>query len=239
MNPKDNDLLSNDSKALIHEMADESYRVFMALREHPLFLEYLEKFSPLKLLSKINISSRPTKRNADASLKLEDLRAISFVTSWSQLKQNIPGFYGVGTSLKKIKEEGKWEEVKSLYAKSGFFKTMLDNCMMSMSKSDFRVTAYLQEDKKFAAFWQLLKDEFELTRNMLLELTDSQVIMQEYPVEKRSIAVRERIVLPLVIVQHYALQCLNNNKNPELNDVYNKLVIRTGYGIVNAGRNLA
>ena len=239
LNPNDNDLLSNDSKALIHEMADESYRVFMALREHPLFLEYLEKFSPLKLLSKINISSRPTKRNADASLKLEDLRAISFVTSWSQLKQNIPGFYGVGTSLKKIKEEGKWEEVKSLYAKSGFFKTMLDNCMMSMSKSDFRVTAYLQEDKKFAAFWQLLKDEFELTRNMLLELTDSQVIMQEYPVEKRSIAVRERIVLPLVIVQHYALQCLNNNKNPELNDVYNKLVIRTVYGIVNAGRNLA
>ena len=74
---------------------------------------------------------------------------------------------------------------------------------------------------------------------MLLELTDSQVIMQEYPVEKRSIAVRERIVLPLVLVQHYALQCLNNNKNPELNDVYNKLVIRTVYGIVNAGRNLA
>jgi len=239
LNPNENDLLSVENKQLIHEMAEESYKAFMGLREHPLFLEYLEKFSPLKLLSKINISSRPTKRNADASLKLEDLRAISFVTSWSQLKQNIPGFYGVGTSLKKIKEEGKWEEVKTLYTRSGFFKTMLDNCMMSMSKSDFRVTAYLQDDKKFAGFWQALKDEFELTRTMLLELTDSQVIMQEYPVEKRSIAVRERIVLPLVLVQHYALQCLNNNKNPELNDVYNKLVIRTVYGIVNAGRNLA
>jgi phosphoenolpyruvate carboxylase len=108
-----------------------------------------------------------------------------------------------------------------------------------MSKSNFRVTGYLQKDKKFAAFWQLLKDEFDLTKVMLLELTDSQVLMEEYPVEKRSIAVRERIVLPLVVVQHYALQCLNSKKNEELNDVYNKLVVRTVYGIVNAGRNLA
>jgi phosphoenolpyruvate carboxylase len=161
------------------------------------------------------------------------------VTSWSQLKQNIPGFYGVGTALKKMQNEGKWDEVKQLYCTSGFFKTMLDNCSMSMSKSDFRVTAYLEKDKKFAAFWKQLKDEFELTKAMLLELTGSQVLMQEYPVERRSIAIRERIVLPLVIVQHYALQCLNKNEHPELNDVYNKLVIRTVYGIVNAGRNLA
>jgi phosphoenolpyruvate carboxylase len=239
LNPSDNDLLTEENKALITEMAEKSYESFMALREHPLFLEYLEKLSPLRLLSKINISSRPTKRNTDSALRLEDLRAISFVTSWSQLKQNIPGFYGVGTALKKIKEDGKWEEAKALYNKSGFFKTMLDNCAMSMSKSDFRVTAYIQKDKKFGAFWQELKAEFELTRAMLLELTESQVLMQEYPVEKRSIAVRERIVLPLVIVQHYALQCLNNKKDEELNDVYNKLVIRTVYGIVNAGRNLA
>jgi phosphoenolpyruvate carboxylase len=239
LNPNDNDLLSKKSKALISEMADESYKLFMALRQHPLFVEYLEKFSPLKLLSKINISSRPTKRNADAQLKLEDLRAISFVTSWSQLKQNIPGFYGVGTALKKMKDGGSWEEVQHLYHQSGFFKTMLDNCMMSMSKSDFRVTAYLEHDKKFAEFWKMLKDEYELTKAMLLELTGSQVLMQEYPVERKSIAIRERIVLPLVIVQHYALQCLNGNEHPELNDIYNKLVIRTVYGIVNAGRNLA
>jgi phosphoenolpyruvate carboxylase len=108
-----------------------------------------------------------------------------------------------------------------------------------MSKSDFRVTAYLEQDKKFGSFWKMLKDEYELTKSMLLELTGSEVLMQEYPVERKSIAIRERIVLPLVIIQHYALQCLNKNEHPELNDIYNKLVIRTVYGIVNAGRNLA
>src|SRR6185437_16507168 len=120
---------------------------------HPLFVEYLEKFSPLKLLSHINIGSRPTKRNADVPLRLEDLRAISFVTSWSQLKQSIPGFYGVGTALNKMKKDGNWNEIKDLYNSSGFFRTMVDNCIMSMTKTDFRDTAYLKNDKKFGGFW--------------------------------------------------------------------------------------
>jgi phosphoenolpyruvate carboxylase len=239
LHPNHKDLLDNRHKELISSMADESYKLFIALRQHPLFVEYLEKFSPLKLLSHINISSRPTKRNGDAALKLEDLRAISFVTSWSQLKQSIPGFYGVGTALNKMKEEGNWDEIKDLYSSSGFFKTMVDNCTMSMSKSDFRVTAYLEKDKKFGQFWKMLKDEFELTKAMLLELTGSKVLMDEYPVERRSIAIREKIVLPLVIIQHYALHCLNHTDDEELTKIYNKLVIRTVYGIVNAGRNLA
>jgi len=239
LHPNRNDLLDTRHKELISLMADESYKLFIALRQHPLFVEYLEKFSPLKLLSHINISSRPTKRNTDASLKLEDLRAISFVTSWSQLKQSIPGFYGVGTALSKMKENGHWDEIKELYTRSGFFKTMVDNCTMSMSKSDFRVTAYLENDKKFGAFWKMLRDEFELTKAMLLDLTGSKVLMEEYPVERKSIAIREKIVLPLVIMQHYALQCLNDCNDEELIKIYNKLVIRTVYGIVNAGRNLA
>ncbi|RYZ98757.1 MAG: phosphoenolpyruvate carboxylase, partial [Sphingobacteriaceae bacterium] len=239
LHPNQHDLLDSKHKALIGSMADESYGVFLALREHPLFVEYLEKFSPLKLLSMVNISSRPTKRNAGAPLKLEDLRAISFVTAWSQLKQSIPGFYGVGTALKKMKDDGNWEQTKELYLQSGFFRTMLDNCMMSMSKSDFRVTAYLEKDEKFGEFWKTLRNEFELTKAMLMELTGSTELMQEYPVERRSIAIREKIVLPLVIIQHYALQLLNNNENPEMTEIYNKLVIRTVYGIVNAGRNLA
>lgn len=239
LNPNRHDLLDSSHKKMISEMADESYKAFLALREDPLFVEYLEKLSPLKLLSRINISSRPTKRNAGAKLKLEDLRAISFVTAWGQMKQNIPGFYGVGTALKKIKGEKRWKEVKELYHNSGYFKTVVDNCMMSMSKSDFRVTAYLEEDKTFGPFWKKLHDEYELTKELLLELTGSESLMEEYPIEKRSIALRERIVLPLVIIQHYALHKLNHQHEDEFTDIYNKLVIRTVYGIVNAGRNSA
>jgi phosphoenolpyruvate carboxylase len=240
LNPDTKDLIDDEHKELISKLAEISHTAFMELREHPLFLKYLEKMSPLKLLSNINISSRPTKRNAGTELKLEDLRAISFVTSWSQLKQNIPGFYGVGTALQQMKDAGHWKGLKELYKSSGFFKTMIDNCMMSMSKSDFRITAYLVDDPTFGDFWKKLKAEFELTRELLLSLTDSDVLMQEYPVERKSIAIREKVVLPLVILQHFALQQLNTlPPDDKFYAVYNKLVVRTVYGIVNAGRNLA
>ena len=233
------DTLNPDQTKLIEDLANSSYDAFLALREHPLFLSYLEEFSPLKLLSQINISSRPVKRNTDAKLKLEDLRAISFVTAWSQLKQNIPGYYGVGSALQKAKEQGTFSAIKELYCNSGQFKTMIDNCMMSMSKSDFRITAYLEQDPTFGGFWRIVKDEFELTKNLLLEVSDSKVLMEQYPVEKKSIALREKIVLPLVIIQHYALQRLNDATDNEAQlAIYNKLIIRTVYGIVNAGRNL-
>ncbi len=190
LNPDTKDLIDAAHKELIAKLAEISHGAFMELRETPRFLKYLEKRSPLKLLANINISSRPTKRNAGSELKLEDLRAISFVTSWSQLKQNIPGFYGVGTALQQMKDAGSWDGLKELYKQSGFFKTMIDNCMMSMSKSDFRITAYLVDDPTFGDFWKKLKAEFDLTRELLLELTDSNVLMQEYPVERKSIAIR-------------------------------------------------
>ena len=235
---KHNVLLDPVNKELMDAMASDSYDSFLALRKHPLFLSYLEKFSPLTLLSKINISSRPVKRNSGQRLKLEDLRAISFVTSWGQLKQNIPGFYGVGTALKNQEEKGNWENVQKTYHKSGYFKTIIDNCMMSMSKSDFSITAHFINDQEFGAFWKMLNDEYELSKAMLLKLSDQSVLMENYPVERRSIAVREKIILPLVLIQHYALKNLQTASGEE-QQAYEKLAIRTVYGIVNAGRNSA
>ncbi len=234
-----NILLDPLHKGLLDVMAKESYDAFVDLRKHPLFLSYLEKFSPLTLLSKITISSRPVKRNSGGALKLEDLRAISFVTAWSQLKQNIPGFYGMGTALKNQEKLGNWDKVVKTYQESGYFKTIIDNCMMSMSKSDFSITAHFANDKKYGAFWKTLHDEFELSKSMLLKLSGHETLMENYPVEKRSIAVREKIVLPLVLIQHYALEQLQTEITDEEQQSYEKLAIRTVYGIVNAGRNLA
>ena len=236
----DKNTFTQVQKDIIENMASASHHAFVKLRENPLFLKYLEKLSPLKHLSHINISSRPVKRNSGGELKLEDLRAISFVTAWSQLKQNIPGFYGVGTALRTAKEAGNWSEVKELYNSSGQFRTMMDNCMMSMCKADFRITTYLEKDKEFGGFWTVLKAEYDLTKSLLLELTGTSELMEQYPVERRSIALREKIVLPLVLIQHYALQQLNEGEvSEEQRKVLSKLVIRTVYGIVNAGRNLA
>lgn len=234
------DTLTQKQKEIIDDIAVESYSKFMSLRNHPQFLKYLETLSPLKSLSSINISSRPVKRNSDKELRLEDLRAISFVTAWSQLKQNIPGFYGVGTALQWAEENNQWSYVRNLYQNSGFFNTLIDNCMMSMTKSNFDVTAYMKDDAVFGEFWMNLNEEFEKTRKYLKKLTGFSVLMENYPVERESILQREKIVLPLLIIQQYATRTLKNeNLDDKHVEIYRKLISRTLYGVVNAGRNLA
>uniref|UniRef100_F4C258 Phosphoenolpyruvate carboxylase n=1 Tax=Sphingobacterium sp. (strain 21) TaxID=743722 RepID=F4C258_SPHS2 len=236
---KPGDTLSQEKKMLIDRMAGASYNKFMELRKHPLFLKYLEELSPLKFLSSLNISSRPVKRNSNSELRLEDLRAISFVTAWSQLKQSVPGCYGVGTALKNADDSGEWDKVQELYNTSGMFKTIIDNSIMSMTKSNFNITAYLKDDEKFGTFWNMLREEFELTKQYFLKLTGTMMLMERYPVERKSIATREKIVLPLVIIQHYAIKKMHNLSTDDPNyEIYGKLLTRTVYGIVNAGRNL-
>ena len=236
---KHNILLDPLHKDVLDVMAKDSFDSFVALRKHPLFLGYLERFSPLSLLSKITISSRPVKRNSGEKLKLEDLRAISFVTAWGQLKQNIPGFYGIGTALKNQEASGNWDNICKTYQESGYFKTIIDNCMMSMSKTDFSITAHFEKDSEYGGFWKMLDEEYERAKEMLLKLAGHQTLMENYPVEKRSIAVREKIVLPLVLIQHFALEKLQHELTEQELESYEKLAIRTVYGIVNAGRNSA
>lgn len=234
------DTLTPKQKDVIDQMAAESHRKFLTLRHHPQFLQYLETLSPLKALSSINISSRPVKRNSDRELRLEDLRAISFVTSWSQLKQNIPGFFGVGTALQWAEDNNLWSYVKNLYETSGMFNTVIDNCMMSMTKSNFHITAYMKDDPQFGGFWTMLKEEFDLTKTYLLKLTGMKELMENYPVERASILEREKIILPLLIIQHYAIRLLDKQQvKEERAEIYRKLIGRTIYGVVNAGRNLA
>lgn len=181
------DTLTEKQKQIIEDMAEASHTKFLSLRNHPLFLKYLEALSPLKELSSINISSRPVKRNSDKDLRLEDLRAISFVTSWSQLKQNIPGFFGVGTALQWAEENNLWSYVRNLYENSGFFNTLIDNCMMSMTKSNFSITSYMKDDPTFGEFWRILYDEYVKTKTYLLKLSGASVLMENYPVERASI----------------------------------------------------
>src|SRR6185295_16870695 len=107
--------LSQDDKSLLDQLADAGHRAYLDLKLDPKFVPYLEKVTPLPFFGDTNIGSRPVKRSAGAGLKFEDLRAIPFVGSWAQMKQNIPGFYGVGSALKELKEKGKWEELQTLY----------------------------------------------------------------------------------------------------------------------------
>ncbi|MDP4620093.1 MAG: phosphoenolpyruvate carboxylase [Sediminibacterium sp.] len=232
--------LSEKNRELLEELGHISYVSYQQLKENPLFLPYLQKFSPLNYYGKSNIASRPTKRGLKNELSFSDLRAIPFVGSWSQLKQNVPGYYGVGTALQVLKEKGLWNEVASLFNNSAFFRTLVDNSMMSMVKSNFAVTKYVENDEKFTAFRQIIKDEFILTTQLYLELNKCNSLMEKDTLAKHSILLRDRIVLPLLTIQQFALcKVQESNIDPNLKEAYEKLVTRTMFGVINAARNSA
>lgn len=239
LQPKENQRLNDATKNLLELMSEYGLESFKQLRNHPDFLPYLEEVSPLKLLSKLYIGSRPVKRNKDADLRLEDLRAISFVTSWSQLKQNVPGFFGMGYAFQKMKELGKCEEVEQLFERSGYFKALVDNCMMSLLKSDFTLTSYLQKEKRWKKIWQLLYEEYKRSVGMVLSVSHSVTLMENLPADRASIRMREKIILPLVVIQRYAWESAQQLPEGEKKEMLEKLALRTMHGIVNAGRNLA
>ena len=236
--------LTEEQKFVLNDLAQISYKTYSDFKNHEKFLPYLEKISTLKYYGKANIGSRPSKRNSSSELNFGDLRAIPFVGSWSQLKQNVPGFFGVGSALLKYEEEGEFDTVVSLYNNSKFFKSLIDNSMMSMKKSFFELTRYMENDPEFGDFWKLIYQEFLTSKRLALKLANQTELMQNYPVSKASIEVRESIVLPLLTIQQYALkrvQDINKQANPDTSAlaVYEKLITRSLFGNINASRNSA
>ncbi|MEZ4875007.1 MAG: phosphoenolpyruvate carboxylase [Flavobacteriaceae bacterium] len=235
--------LSEEDRRTMNELAELSYEAYKNFKNHPQFLPYLEKMSTLHYYAKTNIGSRPSKRGKSNELVFSDLRAIPFVGSWSQLKQNVPGFYGVGISMMAFQERGEFHKIEALYQHSTFFRTLLENSMMSLTKSFFPLTAYMKDDPEFGHFWTLIHGEYERTKKLLLQLTGYKDLMEDSKAMRASIAVREKIVLPLLTIQQFALRKIQRLKkeqaDPKQIEIYEKMVTRSLFGNINASRNSA
>lgn len=231
--------LSQEDRILLDELAEAAYASYLELKNHPNFVPYLEKMTPLKWYGDSNIASRPTKRSGEGGMKFEDLRAIPFVGAWAQMKQNVPGYYGLGAALDLfLKNRGP--EIRRLYKHSLFFRTLLENSMQSLAKSNFEVTRYIGADPQFGEFWNMLFTEYERTLNSLKEISGESDLLSENTASRDSIRLREDIVLPLITIQQFALQKMEaGNLAPKAQETYRNLVLRAMFGIINAARNAA
>jgi len=241
---KDKLAMSDEDRIVMNDLAEISYQAYKDFKGHPKFIPYLERMSTLKYYAKTNIGSRPSKRSNSDKLVFADLRAIPFVGSWSQLKQNVPGFFGVGTALKAYEDKGEFYKVEALYKNSKFFKTLLDNSMMSLTKSFFDLTQYMSKDEEFGEFWNIIHNEYLNSKDLLLKLSGYKELMENEPSGKASIDVRESIVLPLLTIQQYALKKIQelekeDIKNEEQIKIFEKIVTRSLFGNINASRNSA
>jgi phosphoenolpyruvate carboxylase len=232
---------SATEQQLMDELADAGHHAYLSLKNHSQFVPYLEKMTPLVYFADTNIGSRPAKRNQDQSLKFDELRAIPFVGAWAQMKQNIPGFFGVGTAIAQLADNGKLAELQHLYKQSLFFRTLLGNSMMSLTKTYYPATAYIGDDPEFGELWHKMYNEFTLSKENILAVSNLPALMEDKDDIRHSIKLREHIVLPLIAIQQYALQQLRADElnGEESEKEYRTLVLRCMFGIINAARNSA
>ena len=237
--------LRKENRETMDKLSELSYKAYNDFKNHSKFLKYLENMSTIKYYAKTNIGSRPSKRSSKSEVfEIETLRAIPFVGGWSQLKQNVPGFYGLGTSINHFYKNKEFDKVVRLYKEMPFFRTLLSNSMMSLQKSFFDLTYYLKDDKEFSDIWNIIYSEYKLTKKMVLKLSGFKKLMENEPANKASIKKREEIVLPLFTIQQFALQKLNLLKSKEKESVSKikvceKLITRSLFGNINASRNSA
>ena len=226
-------------RELMDEISNISHQKYLKLKNSDQFTSYFRQFSPINYFGKTNIGSRPDKRKNSESFKLENLRAIPFVGSWSMNKQNVPGYYGFGKALKQIKDKREVSSLTQLYNSSRFFRTLVENSQMVLEKSNFDISGYIGSYPEFEEIFTDIMSEYQISKMMLLEVSSSNELMEKNPKDKLSVQLRESITLPLVIIQMYALQMINENISAEEKEVYQKMIVRCSYGIINASRNSA
>ena len=226
-------------RALIEQLSKISFECYQQFKSHPQFLPYLQQMSTMSYYGQSNIASRPPRRGGEEE-DFENLRAIPFVGAWGQLGQNVPGFYGLGTALRQLKEAGRLKDLRNLYRRNRFFRTLVGNSMQSMSKANFELTAYMAEHPQFGEFWCLIHDEFRLSREMVLEISGQRKLLEDNPASRLSIELRQRIVLPLLVIQQFAFMQINRDDRKKSDrSRYEKLIVRCMFGNINASRNSA
>ncbi len=230
---------THDDRSLMEKLSRVSYDTYGALKEHEKFTGYLLTRTAMPYYGQTNIGSRPDRRKTGGDFSLNDLRAIPFVGSWNQNKQNVPGYYGLGSALENLVQE----DIRGLYRRSLFFRTLVLNSSMVLEKTNFSITKYIEDDREFSGLWKTLHEEYLRTHRGLLAVTEQDYLMQNNPKDRLSVNMREDMVLPLCVIQQHALCRIHElkEKDPEgrLVEKYNHMIVRASYGIINAGRNSA
>ena len=232
--------MTDSQSSLIDELSAIAEGAYRDLKSDPRFLEYLEEITPIHFYGKTNNASRPTQRGGGSALQLDTLRAIPFVGAWSQVKQNVPGYYGLGTAVEHLEAAGRGDEVCRLYSESSYFRSLADNAMQSILKTSFALTSYLKDSDRFGAFWERLRDESDRTIRALRRLSGTPELLSGEPVTRESILLRESVVTPILVIQQYALHATRDASlrvASESDKTLERMIVKSLAASVNASRN--
>ena len=214
-------LLEENYTPIFDELSEISYMLYRNLVDHPDFYTYFTYATPINEIGLAKIGSRPERRKE--SWRIEDLRAIPWVFSWTQSRHMLPAWYPIGATFKSFIDRDPVANIntlKEMYRKWPFFENLLDNIQMTMAKADMNIAhlySNLVPDKGVReGIFGMIKSEFELSKEMLLIITGQERLLDNDPWLQRSIHLRNPFMDPINYIQVNLLKQLRRTGEAEV-----------------------
>ena len=198
-------------EALIEELSDTSFKKYQNLISDENLMTYFENVTPVKLLSTLNIGSRPSKRTSESTI--ESYRAIPWVFGWAQTRHTLTGWYGAGTALLDSIDKNGLKTVQKTYKNSSFLQNLISNIEMTLAKSDLLISKmYVDQllDDEFKYIFKEIDKESKKVKKALKLVTSNSELLDDNPILKNTLKVRNAYLDPLSLIQILLMKKLSD-----------------------------
>jgi len=191
------------NQKFLQELSDISLEKYKSFFSKPELIEYFENGTPVKLLSVLNIGSRPTKRETNIKT-IQNYRAIPWVFGWAQTRNTLTGWFGAGTALDSMIKKYGIKQVRKIYKNSDFMQNLISNIEMTLAKSDLKIAKLYVEsllNEDMLEIYNVINKESKLALASIKKIKNKDELLDDNQILKNTLKVRNAYLDPLSIIQ--------------------------------------